>query len=70
MSEYTLQQLSHKIDQLIAECERLRLDNADLQRREHEWSAERTQLVEKNDLARNRVEDMIRHLKSLKEGVV
>ncbi len=70
MSEHTLQDLSHKLNQLIAECDRLRRENMDLQQREQEWSSERAQLIEKNDLARDRVEDMIRHLKSLKEGVV
>ncbi len=69
MSEQTLQQLSDKLDQLISHCEQLHRDNALLQQREQQWLEERKQLIEKNDLARSRVEAMITHLKSLKEGV-
>lgn len=69
MSEHTLQQLSEKLDQLIAQCERLHRDNGLLQQREQEWLRERSELIEKNDQARIRVEAMINDLKSLKEGV-
>ena len=65
MSEYTLQQLSTKLDQLIHHCEQLRHDNASLLQREQIWMSERERLIEKNDLARTRVEEMIAHLKSL-----
>jgi cell division protein ZapB len=68
MSEYTLQQLSAKLDQLIHHCEQLRRDNESLLQREQEWVAERERLMAKNDLARTRVEEMIIHLKNLKEG--
>ncbi len=68
MSKDKLEQLSHKLDTLIGQCERLRLDNERLQQREQEWLRERTQLIEKNDQARTRVEAMITDLKSLKEG--
>jgi cell division protein ZapB len=69
MPEYTLEQLSEKLDKLIAQCEQLHRDNDLLQQREQEWLLERSQLVEKNDQARTRVEAMIVDLKSLKEGV-
>lgn len=69
MSEQKLEQLSDQLDQLISHCEQLRLDNASLKKREQEWLGEKTKLIEKNDLARSRVEAMITHLKSLKEGV-
>lgn len=69
MSDDKLQQLSEKLDTLIAQCEQLHSDNELLQQREQEWLRERAQLVEKNDQARTRVEAMISDLKSLKEGV-
>jgi cell division protein ZapB len=69
MPEYTLEQLSNKLDQLIIQCEQLHRDNESLQQREQEWLRERKTLIEKNDLARTRVESMITHLKSLKEEV-
>ncbi|MFT5116713.1 MAG: cell division protein ZapB [Kiritimatiellia bacterium] len=69
MPEYTLEQLSNKLDQLITQCEQLHRNNESLQQREQEWLRERTSLIEKNDLARTRVESMITDLKSLKEGV-
>lgn len=68
MSEQKLQQLSDKLDQLIMHCEQLHRDNESLHQREQEWLHERTRLVEKNELARTRVEAMIESLKSLKEG--
>ena len=70
MSEQNLEHLSLKLNQLIAECERLRRENGHLQEREQVWLVERTQSIEKSDLARTRVEDMINHLKSMKEGAV
>jgi uncharacterized protein (TIGR02449 family) len=69
MPEHTLEQLSNKLDQLITQCEQLHRDNESLQQREQEWLRERTLLIERNDLARTRVESMITDLKSLKEGV-
>lgn len=69
MSEHsTLQQLSDKLDQLIEQCEALHGDNMLLRQREQEWLSERTELIEKNNQARTRVEAVINHLKTLKEG--
>lgn len=68
MSDHTLQQLAHKLDQLILQHERLRQDNELLQQREQQWLDERARLIEKNRLARTRVETMIIQLKRLKEG--
>lgn len=46
-------------------CQRLKQENADLKARESDWQRERQRLIEKNELARTRVEAMITHLKSL-----
>ena len=43
----------------------LQQENAELKSRESAWQVERVRLIEKNELARSRVEAMITHLKSL-----
>ena len=69
MSQHTLQQLAEKLDNLINYSERLKRDNELLKQREQQWQLERTQLIEKNNLACSRVEAMITHLKSLEENI-
>lgn len=65
MSENTVEHLYHKVERLVELCEQLQTDNTELQAREEIWLAERSRLLEKNELARVRVDSMIRHLKSL-----
>lgn len=62
MSEHTIEKLSHKIDQLIQHCEVLK-------QREQKLLQERSRLIEKNEVARTRVEAMIGHLKTLQQSV-
>ncbi|ODS24035.1 TIGR02449 family protein [Candidatus Endobugula sertula] len=69
MTEHNLQDLSQKLDELIRHCSQLHEDNQSLLKREQQWLNERAHLIEKNELVRKRVESMIQHLKSLKEGV-
>jgi cell division protein ZapB len=65
MSNNLLLSLETKIDRLLMQCQRLQQENADLKNRESDWQRERQRLIEKNELARSRVEAMIGHLKSL-----
>lgn len=65
MSDDLLLSLETKLDRLILLCTRLQQENSDLKARESEWRQERERLIEKNELARSRVEAMIAHLKSL-----
>ncbi|MGB3611854.1 MAG: TIGR02449 family protein [Cellvibrio sp.] len=65
MSDDLLLSLETKLDRLILLCNRLQQENAQLKARESEWQRERERLIEKNELARSRVEAMIAHLKSL-----
>lgn len=65
MSDDLLLSLETKLDRLILLCNRLQQENAQLKAREGEWQRERERLIEKNELARSRVEAMITHLKSL-----
>ena len=64
MSE-DLQTLEQKIDRLINICARLQKENTSLRERESTLLKERSKLLEKNELARNRVEHMIVRLKNL-----
>ena len=64
-SNALLLSLETKLDRLILLTQRLQLENAELKAREHAWGQERVRLIEKNELARTRVEAMIAHLKSL-----
>lgn len=65
MSEQILSQLESKLDKLISLCNTLEKDNATLRAKEESWVQERKRLIEKNDIARTRVEAMIHHLKNL-----
>ena len=65
MSDELLLSLETKLDRLILLTGRLQQENAELKARESDWQRERVRLVEKNELARSRVEAMITHLKNL-----
>lgn len=65
MTDHLLQTLESKLDQLLTLCEQLTAENHSYQERENDWQQERRRLIEKNDLARTRVEAMISRLKSL-----
>lgn len=60
-----LQTLEQKIDRLINICARLQKENQSLRERESSLLRERSRLLEKNELARSRVEHMIVRLKNL-----
>ncbi|WP_020410693.1 TIGR02449 family protein [Hahella ganghwensis] len=62
-----LQQLSDKIDRLINKCKQLEADNHALRQLQEEWQQERMQLLQKNDLARSKIEAMISRLKALEQ---
>ena len=65
MSNDLLLSLETKLDKLILQCHRLQQENAELKARESDWQRERQRLIEKNELARSRVEAMITHLRNL-----
>ena len=64
----SLDLLSAEIDRLIDLCRKLADENAALRREREQWSDERKRLVERNDLARDRIETMIVRLKALEDG--
>ena len=55
-----------KLDQLIELCQQLKRDNHALRTREDELLGERSQLMKKNDMARQKVEIMINRLQALR----
>ena len=65
MSANLLKDVEAKLDELIHLCNRLEKENATLKAREAGWKQERARLLEKNEIARTRVEAMIKHLKEL-----
>jgi len=67
MAENQLKALEKKIDELIALCGELNTENQTLKRDSQGWHFERTQLVEKNELARSKVEAMINRLQALEQ---
>jgi len=65
MTEQALKDVEAKLDELISLCNRLEKENATLKAKEEGWQQERARLLEKNEIARNRVEAMINRLKNL-----
>ena len=65
MANDNLNSLEHQIDQLIYHCTQLEKENAGLRSKEAAWIKERNKLIEKNELARTRVEAMIDRLRAL-----
>lgn len=65
MSQSLVNSLEDKLNRLIRLCERLDKENKSLREKESDWARERTRLIEKNELARTRVEAMITRLKNL-----
>jgi cell division protein ZapB len=65
MADTPLQALESKIDELIALCRDLNLENQRLQGEKDGWLRERQDLIDKNELARSKVEAMIVRLRSM-----
>jgi cell division protein ZapB len=67
-SQQQLQDLADRIDRLTDVSRRLIEENRSLRHSQEQLIAERSHLVNKNDLARTRVEAMIQRLKSLEQN--
>lgn len=67
MSAEQFRALEHQVDQLIYRCHQLEQENRNLRAQENSWRKERGRLIEKNELARTRVEAMIDRLKALEQ---
>ena len=67
MSDIDLSSLEHRIDDLVRLCDQLARENQALTERHGQWASERAQLIEKNELAKSKVEAMIGRLRSLEQ---
>jgi cell division protein ZapB len=59
--------LVNQIDELIELCSVLSRENRALRAQQQSWTSERAKLIEKNELAKSRVESMITRLKALEQ---
>ena len=62
-----LTQLELQIDELLVLTQVLGKENRALRTQQKNWSTERAKLIEKNELAKSRVESMITRLKTLEQ---
>lgn len=68
MADNNFTDLEKKIDELIRLCDQLNNENSSLKSKASNWTLERARLVEKNELARAKIEAMITRLKSLEQN--
>jgi len=59
--------LESKVGELIELCSVLSKENHALRAQQDNWTKERAKLIEKNELAKSRVESMIVRLKTLEQ---
>ena len=62
-----IKDLEIKIDELIQLCDELERKQAVMEADRETWLAERTRLLEKNEMAKSKVETMIMRLKALEQ---
>ena len=67
MEDNDLHALMARLELLISRVEQLNRQNALLIAQEKTWREERAHLIEKNEIARNKVESMISRLKALEQ---
>ena len=67
-AEQRLDSLESRLEELLHACDRLSAENRSLRERQDALVAERAALIEKNELARTRVEAMINRLKAMEQG--
>lgn len=59
--------LEKRIDELIALCDELESNYRAIETDRENWAQERTSLLEKNEMAKAKIEAMIMRLKSLEQ---
>lgn len=65
MVDKQLRALEQKIDELIALCHELNRENRALQAERVNWRRERQDLMDKNEMARTKVEAMLDRLRTM-----
>ncbi len=67
MEEMDFSLLEARVDELIALCDAFARENQVLRQQRKTWRAERADLIERNELAKTKIEAMIGRLKTLDE---
>ena len=65
MARNQFKDLEKKIDELISLCKELNIENGALKAQVAGWGNERKDLMDKNELARSKVEAMIDRLRTM-----
>jgi cell division protein ZapB len=65
MADNPLKALESKIDQLIALCNELNRENQALKAEASRWELERQDLIDKNEMARGKVEAVLDRLRAM-----
>ncbi|MBA1148436.1 TIGR02449 family protein [Ectothiorhodospiraceae bacterium WFHF3C12] len=71
VSDYINEQIARleaRINTLVSTCDRLREENRMLQKSQESLNAEKATLLERNEMARSRIEAMISRLKQMEHG--
>ena len=63
-----LKRLEFRVEELVRTVERMKEENRSLRVQQEHMTAERAQLIERNELARSRVEAMIGRLKAMEQN--
>lgn len=63
-----LERLGKRLDDLVLTCNQLKEENRSLRQRQDAFTAERANLLQKNEQVRARVEAMIGRLKGMEHG--
>ncbi len=66
--EHELKRLEQRVDALVQVCDQLQNENRSLKQRQDVLTAERANLLQKNEQVRARVEAMIGRLKAMEQG--
>ena len=66
--EHELRRLEKRVDALVRICDQLQDENKSLKQRQDLLTAERANLLQKNEQVRARVEAMIGRLKAMEQG--
>lgn len=67
MSDTNFKALEKKVDDLIQLCADMKKENQQLRAKEHNLETERANLLNKNQLARARLEKVLQRLKTLEQ---
>lgn len=65
MEAYNLKDINKKLDELIAVHQDVKSENRKLKADEKAWQHDRQRLLQQNELARNKIAEMIARLRNL-----